>query len=217
MPGRSTRTASGRVLIRPSFFSTVTPGQFPTCCRVPVKWLNIDVLPVFGLPTSARVLFIGASRSPSVSCLGFNENLLCFARPDADLITAYSHDDRPSEGNLANHLHDGSRKHAKVEKAFFVGGMDQQLSHFRFFARNAIRQAHGHSLRFLHPAQMITLLIFIVYHFGSIFLKSTHFAGLRSHRQRLTHRAEGPGSQWRIIPSIGGKGEYWTGGHAKSP
>ena len=44
---------SGRPFSRPSFFSTVTPGQLPTRWFEPVRSLNIVVLPLFGLPASA--------------------------------------------------------------------------------------------------------------------------------------------------------------------
>ena len=37
-------------LILPSFFSTVTPGQFPTYWFAPVRALNSVVLPQFGFP-----------------------------------------------------------------------------------------------------------------------------------------------------------------------
>ncbi len=54
VPGRSTtRNSLSRYFIMPSFFSTVTPGQLPTCCLKPVKALNIVVFPTFGLPASA--------------------------------------------------------------------------------------------------------------------------------------------------------------------
>ena len=42
----------------PSFFSTVTPGQFPTVWFEPVKALNKVVLPVFGFPVSAILIAI---------------------------------------------------------------------------------------------------------------------------------------------------------------
>ena len=46
---------------RPSFFSTVTPGQFPTNWADPVNALNRVVLPLFGLP--ARAMRSSISRS----------------------------------------------------------------------------------------------------------------------------------------------------------
>ena len=33
--------------IAPVFFSTVTPGQLPTCWLLPVSWLKRVVLPLF--------------------------------------------------------------------------------------------------------------------------------------------------------------------------
>src|SRR5699024_10554166 len=42
----------------PSFFSTVTPGQFPTYWFAPVRALNIVVLPQFGFPASAILIAI---------------------------------------------------------------------------------------------------------------------------------------------------------------
>ena len=47
------------------FFSTVTPGQFPTCCLEPVSTLKSVVLPQFGFPTTPTVksLIIKASLS----------------------------------------------------------------------------------------------------------------------------------------------------------
>ena len=43
---------------RPSFFSTVTPGQLPTYWFEPVRSLNRVVLPLFGLPASAILIAI---------------------------------------------------------------------------------------------------------------------------------------------------------------
>ena len=45
----------GPSLTDPSFFSTVTPGQFPTCCLPPVSPLKSVVFPLFGFPTTAIV------------------------------------------------------------------------------------------------------------------------------------------------------------------
>ena len=45
-------------LRRPSFFSTVTPGQLPTYWLEPVNALNSVVLPQFGLPASAILMSI---------------------------------------------------------------------------------------------------------------------------------------------------------------
>ena len=42
----------------PSFFSTVTPGQFPTYWFAPVRALNMVVLPQFGLPANAILIAI---------------------------------------------------------------------------------------------------------------------------------------------------------------
>ena len=53
IPGRSTILIS---LKKPSFLSTVTPGQFPTYCFEPVKALNNVVLPTLGLPRRAIVV-----------------------------------------------------------------------------------------------------------------------------------------------------------------
>ena len=44
----------------PSFFSTVTPGQFPTNWLEPVSALNNVVLPQFGLPASAILILISS-------------------------------------------------------------------------------------------------------------------------------------------------------------
>ena len=44
----------------PSFFSTVTPGQFPTNWLEPVSALNNVVLPQLGLPASAIRMFLSA-------------------------------------------------------------------------------------------------------------------------------------------------------------
>ena len=52
-PGRSVIMTLLSPLYVPSFFSTVTPGQFPTRWRAPVSALNSVVLPQFGLPASA--------------------------------------------------------------------------------------------------------------------------------------------------------------------
>ncbi len=56
----------------PSFFSTVTPGQLPTYCVLPVRSLNSVVFPQFGLPASAILIAIPTSSlvysgPPSVS------------------------------------------------------------------------------------------------------------------------------------------------------
>ena len=40
----------------PDLRATVTPGQLPTYWLEPVKILNVDVLPEFGLPTKANRL-----------------------------------------------------------------------------------------------------------------------------------------------------------------
>lgn len=45
-------------LRRPSFFSTVTPGQLPTDWLAPVSWLNRVVLPQFGLPARAILMSV---------------------------------------------------------------------------------------------------------------------------------------------------------------
>ena len=59
MPGRSTTvTALPSTLALPSFFSTVTPGQFPTNWLEPVSALNRVVLPLFGLPARAILISI---------------------------------------------------------------------------------------------------------------------------------------------------------------
>ena len=47
MPGRSVMVTSLLPFSFPSFFSTVTPGQFPTNCAAPVRALNMVVLPQF--------------------------------------------------------------------------------------------------------------------------------------------------------------------------
>ena len=56
MPGRSVMMTSFSPLRRPSFFSTVTPGQLPTNWLAPVSALNSVVLPQFGLPASAILI-----------------------------------------------------------------------------------------------------------------------------------------------------------------
>ena len=60
MPGRSVMIISSPFLSFsfPSFFSTVTPGQFPTYWLAPVRALNIVVLPQFGFPTRAILILI---------------------------------------------------------------------------------------------------------------------------------------------------------------
>ena len=56
MPGRSWITISLLVFHFPSFFSTVTPGQFPTYWLLPVRSLNMVVLPQLGLPAKAILM-----------------------------------------------------------------------------------------------------------------------------------------------------------------
>ena len=56
MPGRSVRMTSRSPFSRPSFFSTVTPGQLPTRWLEPVSALNIVVLPELGLPARASLI-----------------------------------------------------------------------------------------------------------------------------------------------------------------
>ena len=46
---------------QPAFFSIVTPGQFPTFCRLAVKALKSVVLPQLGLPTSNTRFIIVSS------------------------------------------------------------------------------------------------------------------------------------------------------------
>ncbi len=48
----------------PSFFSTVTPGQFPTNWLDPVSALNSVVLPQFGFPANAILIDILSSSFP---------------------------------------------------------------------------------------------------------------------------------------------------------
>jgi len=48
-------------LTLPSFFSTVTPGQFPTYWFEPVSWLKSVVLPQFGFPASAILIVFFSS------------------------------------------------------------------------------------------------------------------------------------------------------------
>ena len=67
MPGRSWMTTSLWPLRRPSFFSTVTPGQLPTYWLEPVRSLNSVVLPQFGLPASA--ILIAIAKIPLSLCL----------------------------------------------------------------------------------------------------------------------------------------------------
>ena len=56
IPGRSTiEIGSGVFLYVPSFLSTVTPGQFPTCAVDPVSELNNVVLPQLGFQASANL------------------------------------------------------------------------------------------------------------------------------------------------------------------
>ena len=66
MPGRSWTTTPGRPFIRPSFFSTVTPGQLPTYWLPPVSSLKSVVLPQFGSPARA----ILTSRESSAAAAG---------------------------------------------------------------------------------------------------------------------------------------------------
>ena len=57
MPGRSTTvTGLPSTSARPSFFSTVTPGQLPTYWLEPVRALKRVVLPQLGLPTRASFI-----------------------------------------------------------------------------------------------------------------------------------------------------------------
>ena len=56
MPGRSWTFTSLCPLSFPSFLSTVTPGQLPTYWELPVRSLNIVVLPQFGLPARATLI-----------------------------------------------------------------------------------------------------------------------------------------------------------------
>ena len=54
MPGRSTMCIlTSAVRCTPSFFSTVLPGQLPTCCDKPVSILKTVDFPTFGWPASA--------------------------------------------------------------------------------------------------------------------------------------------------------------------
>ena len=43
---------------RPSFFSTVTPGQLPTYWLLPVRSLNMVVLPQLGFPARAILMLM---------------------------------------------------------------------------------------------------------------------------------------------------------------
>ncbi len=52
----STTRSGSPPVNRPSFFSTVTPGQFPICCRPPVRPLKTVVFPQFGFPATATVM-----------------------------------------------------------------------------------------------------------------------------------------------------------------
>src|SRR5262249_24804852 len=58
MPGKSVRQPC-LLASTPTFFSTVTPAQFPTYSYDLVKALNKDVFPVFGFPIKP-ISFIGA-------------------------------------------------------------------------------------------------------------------------------------------------------------
>ncbi|GBU27969.1 hypothetical protein R84B8_01524 [Treponema sp. R8-4-B8] len=58
MPGKSITVTSLWPLSFPSFFSTVTPGQFPTNWFEPVRALKSVVLPLFGFPASAILIDI---------------------------------------------------------------------------------------------------------------------------------------------------------------
>ncbi len=71
VPGRSTTLISASPETwTPSFFSTVFPGQFPTCCDNPVRMLKTVDLPTFGCPASAtRTLFLATHPAlPILSC-----------------------------------------------------------------------------------------------------------------------------------------------------
>src|SRR5574338_1376449 len=58
--------------IRPSFFSTVLPGQLPVCWCKPVSALKMVVLPAFGLPASAMVSsVIPGSQQDHFDLVGF--------------------------------------------------------------------------------------------------------------------------------------------------
>ena len=54
VPGRSTSRISSPLYIQtPCASETVFPGQFPVCCRMPVRALKIVLLPTFGFPANA--------------------------------------------------------------------------------------------------------------------------------------------------------------------
>ena len=61
MPGKSWMMTSWWPFRRPSFFSTVTPGQLPTYWLLPVSSLNKVVFPQFGLPARAILMLISFS------------------------------------------------------------------------------------------------------------------------------------------------------------
>ena len=67
MPGRSMMTTSSCFFRRPSFFSTVTPGQLPTNWLEPVRALNNVVLPLLGLPANAILICFSIYSLLSVS------------------------------------------------------------------------------------------------------------------------------------------------------
>ncbi len=59
VPGKSTTVYVWPLYVQlPSFFSTVFPGQFPTCCRAPVSALNTVLFPTLGLPAKAIVAVV---------------------------------------------------------------------------------------------------------------------------------------------------------------
>ena len=69
MPGRSVITVFLCPLTAPSLRSTVTPGKLPTCCFEPVSWLKRVVLPLFWLPTSAKVSLVPSGSVSSYPCM----------------------------------------------------------------------------------------------------------------------------------------------------
>ena len=60
----------------PSFFSTVTPGQFPTNWLEPVSELKSVVFPLFGFP--AKAILISIKLLPSF-LFNFDHFRICFA------------------------------------------------------------------------------------------------------------------------------------------
>lgn len=77
MPGRSVIITSSWFFRHPSFFSTVTPGKFPTWAFEPVSLLKSEVLPEFWLPASAKLILPLMGFFSLIGSAGISPNLEC--------------------------------------------------------------------------------------------------------------------------------------------